>query len=94
MGKTSLAVAALHAAPVLSRFEGRRYFIACEVADIRLGVLRTICDFFGISNHTDNAAKKALSRVLAGSPCLLVLDNFESAWEHHATRHEAEELCM
>ncbi|KZV95336.1 hypothetical protein EXIGLDRAFT_766347 [Exidia glandulosa HHB12029] len=91
MGKTSLARAILHHPALTTRFGLNRYFVACDAADARMTLLSLLSSAFGIATSSGSAAKRALKSVLHG-PSLLVLDNFESAWESQEQRRETEDL--
>ncbi|KZV80794.1 hypothetical protein EXIGLDRAFT_704752 [Exidia glandulosa HHB12029] len=93
MGKTSLARAMLHHPALTTRFGPKRYFVACDAADSRMTLLSLLSSAFGIATRSGSAAKRALKSVLHG-PSLLVLDNFESAWESPEQRQETERCCM
>lgn len=90
IGKTSLAAAALHSPAVVARFAARRYFVSCDTIADQTTVMSALCGAFGIVASTRRRAETALSRVLAGAPSLLILDNFETAWEADASRQDAE----
>ncbi|KZW03073.1 hypothetical protein EXIGLDRAFT_759383 [Exidia glandulosa HHB12029] len=92
MGKTSVAVAALHATEVETKFTTRRYFIACDAADGLSSLLTTLCTGLGIQFESPKSAQKALKQFLATAPCVLLLDNFESVWEAASTRQNTEDL--
>ncbi|KZV95058.1 hypothetical protein EXIGLDRAFT_834534 [Exidia glandulosa HHB12029] len=81
IGKTSLALAVFHSPAVVGRYGRRRYFVSCEGADDRLGVLPIVAAAFGITNFTRATAKAKLTATFADAPALLVLDNFESVWD-------------
>ncbi|KZW00746.1 hypothetical protein EXIGLDRAFT_830624 [Exidia glandulosa HHB12029] len=81
MGKTSLALAVLHSSAVVARYEHRRYFVSCEGADERLGVLNVVAAAFGITNFTRAIGKTKLAAVFTNEPTLVVLDNLESVWD-------------
>ncbi|KZV95328.1 hypothetical protein EXIGLDRAFT_820815 [Exidia glandulosa HHB12029] len=91
MGKTSLARAILHHPALTTRFGPKRYFVACDAADSRMTLLSLLSSAFGIATSSGSAAKRALESVLHG-PSLLVLDNFESAWESQEQRQETEDV--
>lgn len=92
IGKTTLAAAALHHPAVAERFGTRRFFVPCDAAEGRASCLTVITDAFGIVATAPSAALKGLERVLGGEPAVLVLDNFESAWEGAEQRAAAEEV--
>ncbi|KZV80974.1 hypothetical protein EXIGLDRAFT_780320 [Exidia glandulosa HHB12029] len=79
MGKTSLAVAVLHEPTIATRFDSRRYFVSCDAAGL------------GIAYQSRSSAQKALMSKFGGGASVLVLDNFESAWEAPSSRADAEE---
>ncbi|KZV96961.1 hypothetical protein EXIGLDRAFT_747357 [Exidia glandulosa HHB12029] len=90
IGKTSLASSVLHAARVAAHFGPRRYFLACDSADRQSGCLDLLCSAFGISTQNRSKSERELKRILSRGPTLVVLDNFESAWENSGTRSDAE----
>lgn len=92
IGKTTLALVALYAPEVAARFGTRRYFVPCDAASNGVDILGIVCAVFSIVEPTQAAAKRRLSAVLQPSPAVIVLDNFESAWEAPSTRPAAEEL--
>ncbi|KZV85484.1 hypothetical protein EXIGLDRAFT_841463 [Exidia glandulosa HHB12029] len=91
IGKTSVATAVLHASSVIAHFAHRRYFVACDSVEGRGSTLFTICAAFNIAETSRRAAIASLVDALSTGPSLLVLDNFESAWEADDGRAEAEE---
>ncbi|KZV87071.1 hypothetical protein EXIGLDRAFT_212086 [Exidia glandulosa HHB12029] len=94
MGKTSLAIAVGNDPVVKSRFGDRRYFIACDAADGKENCLGIIAGAFGLLSGSSQTAKKALTALLGSAPTLLLLDNFESAWEAPEHRASAEEVLQ
>ncbi|KZV95308.1 hypothetical protein EXIGLDRAFT_707455 [Exidia glandulosa HHB12029] len=91
MGKTSLARAILHHPTLVTRFGPKRYFVACDAADSRMTLLSLLSSALGIATSSGSAARRALTSILRG-PSLLVLDNFESAWESQEQRQETESV--
>ncbi|KZW03317.1 hypothetical protein EXIGLDRAFT_759184 [Exidia glandulosa HHB12029] len=91
MGKTSLAVTALHDARVIARFADRRYFVACDAVDGESGMITAICSSLGIATGDGKAARAKLVKALEIRPSLLVLDNFETVWEAAQQRTSAED---
>ncbi|KZV82621.1 hypothetical protein EXIGLDRAFT_702363 [Exidia glandulosa HHB12029] len=91
MGKTSLARAILHHPTLVTRFGPKRYFVACDAADSRMTLLSLLSSALGIATSSGSAARRALTSILRG-PSLLVLDNFESAWESPEQRQETESV--
>ncbi|EJD43322.1 hypothetical protein AURDEDRAFT_167738 [Auricularia subglabra TFB-10046 SS5] len=92
MGKTTLALNALYQPSVAAHFGARRYFVDCSTAEgaFARGSLRVVAARLGILGTEPQAIQRALQFTLGGVPSLLVLDNFESAWEAADSRAEAE----
>jgi hypothetical protein len=80
IGKTALTTAALHQPAIAARFGDRRYFVALR--EIRAGeqILDEVGRVIGEPDGEDRAAR-ALRRLEAAGPALLVLDNLETPWE-------------
>ncbi|KAJ7098233.1 P-loop containing nucleoside triphosphate hydrolase protein [Mycena epipterygia] len=90
MGKTTLAIAALHHPEIISKYD-RRHFISCESALEKNQLVRIIGDHLGLE------PSKQLLKAIIGhfSECgsvLLVLDNLETTWEPVEYRAEVEDL--
>ncbi|EJD47479.1 hypothetical protein AURDEDRAFT_163347 [Auricularia subglabra TFB-10046 SS5] len=92
MGKTTLALAALHHSSVIERFGAKRFFVRCDAVDGQTNCLSVVSSAFGVVDTDVKATHKRLLSTLRGGPTLLVLDNFESAWESHDQRDNAEQL--
>lgn len=92
IGKSTLALAALHAHEVVSKFGERRYFISCESANSPSALISIVAAYFGLQN--DDKPAKAIVRYIMrqASPSVLVLDNFETPWEPLKTRPQVEEF--
>ncbi|KAJ6565535.1 hypothetical protein DFH09DRAFT_984319 [Mycena vulgaris] len=79
MGKTTLAMAALHHLKVANKYQ-TRYFISCESAPTRESLIAIMGAHLGLD--TSNTSERAVLALLsAGQPCLMILDNFETPWE-------------
>ncbi|KAJ7452870.1 hypothetical protein FB451DRAFT_1373979 [Mycena latifolia] len=90
MGKTTLAMAALHHAAMVDKYN-LRHFVSCESAATVGDLLLIIGLYLGL--ETSNQLARAVIRYFEESgPCLLVLDNFETAWEPPESRGEIEEF--
>ncbi|KAJ7339811.1 P-loop containing nucleoside triphosphate hydrolase protein, partial [Mycena albidolilacea] len=90
MGKTTLAMAALHHPKVASRYPSR-YFISCESAHTRDSLVAIIVSNLGLD--TSGTLQRALLALLsAGQPCMIILDNFETPWEAMDGRAKVEEF--
>jgi hypothetical protein len=79
IGKSTVALVALHDPGVGRRFGNRRYFVRCDAAESYESLLAEIALVVGIPLGQDLEA-----RVFAGleqEPAVLVLDNAETPWE-------------
>ncbi|KAJ7263871.1 P-loop containing nucleoside triphosphate hydrolase protein, partial [Mycena rebaudengoi] len=90
MGKTSLAAAALHSSQVEVKYS-QRYFIRCHSAPTCSELVSSIADHIGVEKGA-NLSKKILHHFTHAPACLLVLDNFETAWESLNSRPSVEEF--
>ncbi|KAJ7095552.1 hypothetical protein C8R44DRAFT_989482 [Mycena epipterygia] len=88
IGKTSLAAAALHQPDVLAKYSCR-YFVPCHSSATCADLLSNIASHVGLEDGS-NLGKK-IARHFSHSPAsLLVLDNFETAWEAATSHSEVE----
>ncbi|KAJ7312283.1 P-loop containing nucleoside triphosphate hydrolase protein, partial [Mycena albidolilacea] len=79
IGKTTLAMAALHHPKVANKYQ-TRYFISCESAHTRDSLVALIASNLGLD--TPSTSERAVLALLsAGQSCLMILDNFETPWE-------------
>ena len=79
IGKSALALAALHSPDVVSKFSTRQYYISCESASSPSMLISIVAAFFGASE--DEKPMKVIMRHLRHvAPSVLVLDNFETPW--------------
>ncbi|EJD47546.1 hypothetical protein AURDEDRAFT_163416 [Auricularia subglabra TFB-10046 SS5] len=92
MGKTTLAVAVLHSPSVIARYGSKRLFVPCDAAEGHSGFLSTLVTAFGISGTDRKLTQLKLRELIGSDPALLVLDNFESAWERDSQRADAENV--
>ncbi|KAJ7794982.1 P-loop containing nucleoside triphosphate hydrolase protein [Mycena olivaceomarginata] len=90
MGKTSLAVAALHSPKVLDKYP-TRHFIPCDSAQTNGVLFATIASHLGL-DASRGSARHIAHHLTMQPPCLLVLDNFETPWEPVDGRAKVEEL--
>ncbi|KAJ7322994.1 P-loop containing nucleoside triphosphate hydrolase protein, partial [Mycena albidolilacea] len=90
MGKTTLAVAALHHTEIVSKYE-QRHFVSCESAFENSRLVKIIAAHLGLepSNYFSTAI---ITHFRNCGTTLLVLDNLETVWEKIESRAEAEEL--
>jgi hypothetical protein len=90
MGKTTLAVAALHHSKVVDTYP-TRHFITCDSAHTSDDLVATISFNLGLS-VSQGLAKAIVHHLSTGPPCLLILDNFETPWEPADSRPSTEEF--
>ncbi|KAJ7322981.1 P-loop containing nucleoside triphosphate hydrolase protein, partial [Mycena albidolilacea] len=90
MGKTTLAVAALHHPEIISKYE-QRHFISCESAFENSRLVKIIAAHLGLepSNHLSTAI---IGHFRDCGTTLLVLDNLETVWEEVESQAEVEDL--
>lgn len=92
IGKSTLALAALHSPDVVCKFSTRQHFISCESATSPSMLIDIIGRYFGVQEG--GKPMKAIigyfQRHVDSS--VLVLDNFETPWEPLNTRSEVEEF--
>ncbi|KAJ7264388.1 hypothetical protein C8J57DRAFT_1069998, partial [Mycena rebaudengoi] len=90
MGKTSLAIAALHNPQVEAKYL-HRYFVPCHSSPTSTELAVTIADHIGLEKGP-NMAKKTVHHFTNAPPSLLALDNLETPWESISSRSEVEEF--
>ncbi|KAJ7320788.1 P-loop containing nucleoside triphosphate hydrolase protein, partial [Mycena albidolilacea] len=79
MGKTTLAMAALHHLKVANKYQAR-HFISCESTHTRDSLVAIMGAHLGLD--TSSTSERAVVALLsAGQSCLIILDNFETPWE-------------
>ncbi|KAJ7452871.1 P-loop containing nucleoside triphosphate hydrolase protein, partial [Mycena latifolia] len=90
MGKTALAMAALHHTAVVEKYN-LRHFISCESANTRVELVSIIGLHLGL--EPSKQLSQAIVRHFEGcGPCLFVLDNLETPWEGMESRGGVEEF--
>jgi hypothetical protein len=90
MGKTTLAMAALHHPAILEKYNVK-HFISSESATTCADLVTNIGLHLGL--ETSSQLSRAIIRHLEQSgPCLVVLDNFETPWEPLESRAQVEEF--
>ncbi|KAH7098731.1 hypothetical protein BKA62DRAFT_773141 [Auriculariales sp. MPI-PUGE-AT-0066] len=93
IGKTTVALAILHANEVKQHFESRRYFISCEGALSASAVIGMLARLFGLRDAQQSDPLAALwTRI--DKPTVIIIDNFESIWitEDNRLRQDTERL--
>ncbi|KAJ7715527.1 hypothetical protein B0H16DRAFT_1339699 [Mycena metata] len=91
MGKTSLAQAVLHHEEIVIKYQGNRFFVACDTAASKVELAGLIGAHLGMKPGND-LTQAVLFRLSEGSPTLLILDNLETVWEPAESRKEVEEF--
>ncbi|KAJ7154507.1 hypothetical protein C8R46DRAFT_1196838 [Mycena filopes] len=92
MGKTSLALAAVHDVQIVSTFDTRQFFIPLNAAVSAPDLIAKVAQYFGLEQQ--GRLQKAILRHLCAipAPVLLVLDNMEDCWEPLAGRSQVEDF--
>jgi hypothetical protein len=90
MGKTSLAIVALHAEAVVEKYS-QRYFVQCHANPTCTELVSAVADHVGVEKGS-NLQKKVAQHFMHAPPSLLVLDNLETSWESVSSREDAEEF--
>ena len=90
MGKTSLAIAALHDPDVAKKFNNR-YFVPCQSNATRSDLVLSIASHLGLVTK-GNLLPKVIRHLMDGPPVLMILDNFETPWEPISSRAAVEEV--
>ncbi|KAJ7292471.1 P-loop containing nucleoside triphosphate hydrolase protein, partial [Mycena rebaudengoi] len=88
MGKTSLAMAALHHDAVVAKYS-ERYFVPCHSSLSPASLISAIASHIGFESA--KTSQEIVQYFLTSPPSLLVLDNFETTWEPTFTRAEVED---
>ncbi|KAJ7761751.1 P-loop containing nucleoside triphosphate hydrolase protein, partial [Mycena metata] len=91
MGKTSLARAALHHQELITKYQGNRFFIACDTASNKVELAGLIGAHLGMKPGKD-LSQAVLQHFSDAPPTLLILDNLETVWESANSRKEVEEF--
>ncbi|KAJ7051712.1 P-loop containing nucleoside triphosphate hydrolase protein, partial [Mycena amicta] len=92
IGKTSLAKAVLHDPDIAGRYDKQRYFVTCDAANTRGGIAEMVASNLGLKPSKDATRPVVRHLKAMTSPCFLVLDNLETAWERQEERAEVEEF--
>ncbi|KAF7333355.1 NB-ARC domain-containing protein [Mycena venus] len=90
MGKTTLAMAALHDPKVVKKYS-TCYFISCDSAHTSDSLVAIIASNLGLE-ASRGLASTVIHHLSAGPPCLVILDNFETPWEPLAGQSKVEEF--
>ncbi|KAF7373142.1 NB-ARC domain-containing protein [Mycena sanguinolenta] len=90
MGKTTLAVAALHSPKIIERYSVR-HFIPCDSAYTKDSLVATVASHLGLE-APKGSIRQIIHHFSTSSPCLVILDNFETPWEAVDGRAKVEEF--
>ncbi|KAJ7789839.1 hypothetical protein B0H14DRAFT_3161809 [Mycena olivaceomarginata] len=90
MGKTSLAVTALHNSKVIEKYP-TRHFIPCDSVQTNDSLVATIASYLGLETSR-GSARHIVHHLSIQPPCLLALDSFETPWEPTDSRAKVEEF--
>ncbi|KAJ7616669.1 P-loop containing nucleoside triphosphate hydrolase protein, partial [Roridomyces roridus] len=90
MGKTSLALAAMHHATIVAKYP-HRHFIACQSANNCAELLSLVASHTGMEVGSQTPGR-IIQQFRVKPQTLVVLDNFESPWEALDARPEVEEF--
>jgi hypothetical protein len=90
MGKTTLAMAALHHPAIMEKY-GLMYFISCESANTCSDLVTNIGLYLGLE-PSSQLSKSIIQHFEQCEPCLVVLDNFETPWEPIESQAQVEEF--
>ncbi|KAJ6514019.1 P-loop containing nucleoside triphosphate hydrolase protein, partial [Mycena vulgaris] len=90
MGKTTLALAALHHADVKEKYP-TRHFVSCESANSAGELVSSVGSYLNLP-PSQGLSKAIYGHFLDRGPTILVLDNLETPWEPLSARAPAEEF--
>ncbi|KAJ6533765.1 P-loop containing nucleoside triphosphate hydrolase protein, partial [Mycena vulgaris] len=90
IGKTTLAMAAIHHAAVMEKYHSR-YFISCESAKSSADLVSIIGSHLGLE-PSRQLSKAIVCHFEESGKCLIMLDNLETPWEPLESRAGVEEF--
>ncbi|KAJ7618672.1 hypothetical protein FB45DRAFT_932185 [Roridomyces roridus] len=91
MGKTSLALAALHQHEITAKYS-QQHFIACHSVKNCTQLLSLVASHVGLEAGRPRASRRIADYFMAKPHTLLILDNFETPWESTESRSEVEDF--
>ena len=92
MGKTTLALSALHDPEVVNRYE-RRFFLSCEGLSSIPSFLGELANLLCIPPSQRNQhLYEVVLTAFRPMTAILCLDNFETIWDNDTCRSEVEKL--
>jgi tetratricopeptide (TPR) repeat protein len=87
IGKTSTALHILHHQEVISRYNNRRYFVGCDAVTSAESLATLILQIIQAPSVAGENILTVLHQALLATPLtLLLLDNFETAWDINTGR--------
>jgi KaiC/GvpD/RAD55 family RecA-like ATPase len=90
MGKTTLALAALHHEDVEGKYP-QRHFVSCESANSSEELISIVGSYLQLP-QSKQLLKAIYGYFLDLGPAILVFDNLETPWEPLSTRKRVEEF--
>ncbi|KAJ7032102.1 hypothetical protein C8F04DRAFT_1235566 [Mycena alexandri] len=91
MGKTSLARTVLHHEQIITKYQGNRFFVACDTASNKVELAGLVGAHLGMKPRKD-LTQSVLWYFSDAPPSLLILDNLETPWEPVESRKDLEEF--
>ncbi|KAH9477868.1 hypothetical protein JR316_0010100 [Psilocybe cubensis] len=91
IGKTTLALSVVHHELVVRQYQEKRYFVSCEAASSVELLLNQLASSLRLAvEELKVSLLEAILAHLRKTDCLLVIDNFETAWDPLHTRSQVE----
>jgi tetratricopeptide (TPR) repeat protein len=95
MGKTSTALHVLHYPDIVTRYRDRRYFVGCDAVTSAEALAALILQIIRVTSTGGEDVVTVLHRALVSAPLtLLLLDNFETAWDTNSRRDGVVDLLQ
>lgn len=82
IGKTTISRAIAHSERICDHFQSHRYFVACDTVLTTHALIKDLLVTFQVSSGAEDPLKDLLNAVRSLGHCLLILDNFETPWDH------------
>jgi tetratricopeptide (TPR) repeat protein len=93
IGKTTIALAVINNSEIVQKFGDRRYFVPCDEVTKPLLLAELLATHLGIALKSVDPMQDILAALRThASPCIVVLDNFETPWDPHATQSKVESI--
>jgi len=95
IGKTSVALHILHHQEVVSQYNNHRYFVGCDTVTSAESLARLILQIIQAPSVAGENILTVLHQALLMAPLtLLLLDNFETAWDINSGRDRVLDLLQ